>query len=49
MATNLERVIAVARNSLSRASTISVDEQQMALTKTDFLNIKEKMNRLTKE
>ena len=46
MASNLEKVIAIARNSLSRASTISVDEQQMTLTKTDFLNIKEKMNKI---
>ena len=46
MASDLEKVIAVARNSLSRASTISIDEQQMALTKTDFLNIKEKMTKV---
>ena len=43
MSSNLERVIEVARKSLSRASTISVEEHQMALTETDFLNIKEKM------
>ena len=48
MASNLEKVIAIARNSLSRASTISVDEQQMALTKTDFLNRKEKMAKIDK-
>ena len=46
MASNLERVLAVARNSLSRASTISVEEHQMALTETDFLNIKEKMTKI---
>ena len=46
MSSNLERVIEVARNSLSRASTISVEEHQMALTETDFLNIKEKMNKI---
>ena len=42
MTSNLEKVKAIARDSLSRASTISVEEHQMALTKTDFLNIKEK-------
>ena len=46
MAGNLERVIEVARNSLSRASTISVEECQMALTETDFLNIKEEMTKI---
>ena len=46
MASNLEKVIEVARNSLSRASTISVEECQMALMETDFLNIKEKMTKI---
>ena len=41
MSSNLERVIEVNRNTLSRASTILVEEHQMALTETDFLNIKE--------
>ena len=46
MTRNLEKVKAIARDSLSRASTISVEECQMALTETDFLIIKEKMNRI---
>ena len=46
MTSNLEKVRAIARESLSRASTISVEECQMALTETDFLNIKEKMNKI---
>ena len=33
MTRNLEKVRAIARESLSRASTISVEERQMALTK----------------
>ena len=46
MTSNLKKVRAIARDSLSRASTISVEERQMALTKTDFRNIKEKMNKI---
>ena len=46
MTGNLEKVRAIARESLSRASTISVEECQMALTKTDFRTIKEKMNKI---
>ena len=46
MTSNLKKVRAIARDSLSRASTISVEEHQMALTKTDFRNIKEKMNKI---
>ena len=46
MTSNLEKVRAIARKSLSRASTISVEERQMALTETDFLNIKEKMDKI---
>ena len=42
MTSNLEKVRAIARESLNRASTISVEEHQMALTETDFLTIKEK-------
>ena len=42
---NLESVREVARNTFSRASTISVEEHQMALSETDFLNIKGKMNK----
>ena len=46
MTSNLKKVRAIARDSLSRASTILVDEHQMALTKTDFRSIKEKMNKI---
>ena len=46
MTRNLEKVKTIARDSLSKASTISVEERQMALTETDFLNIKEKMNKI---
>ena len=46
MSRNLESVREVARNTFSRASTISVEEHQMALTDTDFRNIKEKMNKI---
>ena len=43
---NLERVREVARGTLSRASTILAEEHRMALTETDFINIKEKMNKI---
>ena len=46
MTSNLEKVRAIARDSLSRASTILVEERQMALSETDFLNIKDKMNKI---
>ena len=46
MSRNLESVREVTRNTFSRASTISVEEHRMALTETDFLNIKEKMNKI---
>ena len=46
MSRNLESVREVARNMFSRASTISVEEHRMALTETDFRNIKEKMNKI---
>ena len=49
MTSNLEKVRAIARESLSRASTISVEEHQMALTKTDFRTIKEKMNKIDRK
>ena len=45
MTRNLEKVRAEARESLSRASTISVEEHQTALTKAEFRYIKEKMNK----
>ena len=43
---NLERTRAVVRNSISRASTISAEEHQLTLTKTDFLVIKRKMDKI---
>ena len=46
MSRNLESIREVARNTFSRASTISVEEHQMALSATDFRNIKEKMNKI---
>ena len=46
MSKNLDSVREVARNTFSRASTISVEEHQMTLTETDFRNIKEKMNKI---
>ena len=46
MSQNLERVREVARHNLSRASTISAEEHQMKLSETDFIHIKEKMNKI---
>ena len=46
MISNVEKVKAIARESLSRASTISVEENRLALTRADFKNIKEKMNKI---
>ena len=46
MSRNLESVREVTRNTFSRASTILIEEHQMALTETDFRNIKEKMNKI---
>ena len=46
MSQNLERVREVARSTFSRASTISAEEHQMALSETDFINKKEKMNKI---
>ena len=46
MSRKLESVREVARNTFIRASTISVEEHQMALSATDFRNIKEKMNKI---
>ena len=48
MSQNSERVREVARNTFSRTSTISAEEHQMALSETDFINIKEKMNKIDK-
>ena len=46
MSQNLERVREVARHTLSRASMISSEEHQMKLSETDFINIKEKLNKI---
>ena len=46
MTRNLEKVKAIARESLSRASSISVGEHQIALTRADFSYVKEKMNKI---
>ena len=46
MSQNLERVREVAQGTLSRASTISAEEHQMALMETDFITRKEKMNKI---
>ena len=46
MSWNLERVREVAQGTLSRASTISAEEHQMALTETDFITTKVKMNKI---
>ena len=46
MSQNLEKVREVARSTFSRASTISAEEHQMAMSETDFINIKEKMNKI---
>ena len=46
MSHNLEKVKEVAHSTLSRASTISAEEHRMALTETDFITIKEKMNKI---
>ena len=46
MTSNVEKVKAITRESLSRASTISVEEHRMALTRADFKNIKEKLNKI---
>ena len=46
MAQNMERMRAVVRNSISRVSTISAEEQQLALTEEDFSVIKKKMDKI---
>ena len=43
---NLKRTRAMVRNSISRASTILAEEHQLTLTKTDFLVIKRKMDKI---
>ena len=46
MSQNLEKVREIVGGTLSRASTVSVEEHQMALTEADFIAIKEKMNKI---
>ena len=46
MAQNVERTRAMVRNSVSRASTISAEERQLALTEEDFSAIKKKMDKI---
>ena len=46
MAQNMERTRIVVRNSISQASTISAEEQQMALTEKEFSMIKKKMDKI---
>ena len=46
MGQNMERTRTVVRNSISRASTISAEEQQLALTEEDFSVIKKKMDKI---
>ena len=46
MVQNAERMRAMVRNSISRASTISAEEQQLALTEDDFSAIKKKMDKI---
>ena len=48
MVQNVERMRAMVRNSISRASTISAEEQQLALTEEDFSAIKKKMDKIDK-
>ena len=46
IAQNMEKTRKVVRNSISRASTISAEEQQMALTEKEFSMIKKKMDKI---
>ena len=46
MLQNLEKMRAVVRNSISRASTISAEEHQLTLTEDDFLAIQRKMDKI---
>ena len=46
MVQNVERMRDMVRNSISRASTISAEEQQLALTEDDFSVIKKKMDKI---
>ena len=46
IAQNMERMRNVVRSSISRASTISAEERQMALTEKEFSMIKKKMDKI---
>ena len=48
MAQNMEKTRSVVRNSISRASTISAEEQKMALNEEGFSIIKKKMDKIDK-
>ena len=43
---NMEKMRNVVRSSISQASTISAEEQQMALTEKEFSMIKKKMGKI---
>ena len=49
MLQNLERTRAAVRSSISKASTISDEECQLALTEDDFLTIQWKMDRINQK
>ena len=46
MAQNIERMRAMVRNSISRASTISAEERQLALIEENFSAIKKKKDKI---
>ena len=46
MAQDVERTRAMVRNSVSRVSTISAEDRQLALTEKDFTAIKKKMDKI---
>ena len=46
MVQNVEKTRAMVRNSISRVSTISAEEQQLALTEDDLSAIKKKMDKI---
>ena len=46
MLQNLKRTRAAVRSSISKASTISNEERQLALTEDDFLAIQWKMDKI---
>ena len=46
IAQNMEKMMNVVRSSISRASTISAEERQMALTEKEFSIIKKKMDKI---